>query len=135
MMSSAIPVALFDRLLNECVSPRESVCRELVRLFNIRAPQEDERVPALLIWGVPEWHNLNVIDERVCNNFCRQLRCVILRVEPRIVALAVIVKKASPQTLALHIDAQLWNDTVPLMLDIAWRNGHWQLAEQGETNG
>lgn len=126
MKMPPIPVALFDRLVDENVSPRESVRRELIRLFNTRAPQEADGLPPLLVWGVPEWHGLNVGDERVLNWFCRQLRSAILHLEPRIVALAVNVKDVRQQALALHLDAQLWDDDAPLRLDLTWCNGHWQ---------
>lgn len=126
MMSSSVPVALLDRLGDENVPPRESVRRELIRLFNARAPQETEELPPLLVWGMPEWHGLNADDERAFSRFCRQLRSAILRLEPRIVALTVSVKDARQQTLALHIDAQLWNDDAPLLLELCWRNGNWQ---------
>ena len=56
----------------------------------------------------------------------KSLRSAILRLEPRIVALTVSVKDARQQTLALHIDAQLWNDDAPLLLELCWRNGNWQ---------
>lgn len=58
MIKSSIPVALFDRLQDEEIAPRESVRRELRRLFNSRAPADADALPPLLAWGVPEWHGL-----------------------------------------------------------------------------
>ncbi|KDF09560.1 type VI secretion system baseplate subunit TssE [Citrobacter europaeus] len=126
MMKSSIPVALFDRLMDEGVTPRESVCRELRRLFNSRAPADDDALPLLLAWGVPEWHGLNACDERVLSWYCRRLRAAILRNEPRIQALTISVKDAHHQTLALRIEAMLWNDDDPLTLSLAYQNGSWQ---------
>lgn len=125
-MQSSIPVALFDRLLDEEISPRESVRRELVRLFNSRAPVEAQALPALLVWGVPEWYGLNVGDERVLDWYCRQLRAAILHCEPRIRALSVSVEEAFHQTLTLHLDAELRENAEPLSLQLAWQNGRWQ---------
>ncbi|POT56136.1 type VI secretion system baseplate subunit TssE [Citrobacter amalonaticus] len=126
MVEPFIPVALFDRLLDEEISPRESVCRELRRLFNSRAPKDADALPALLAWGVPEWHRLNVGDERVLHWFCRQLRAAILRHEPRIQALMVSVKDARHQTLTLHLDVMLWRDDEPLTLDLTYLHGSWR---------
>ncbi len=122
----SLPVALLDRLMDEDIMPRESVCRELRRLFNSRAAEDADTLPALLAWGVPEWHGLNAGDERVLRWYCRQLRAVILRHEPRIQALIVSVKDAHHQTLALQLDAMLWNDDEPLTLELAYQNGGWR---------
>lgn len=122
----SLPVALLDRLMDEDITPRESVCRELRRLFNSRAAEDADTLPVLLAWGVPEWHGLNVGDERVLRWYCRQLRAVILRHEPRIQALIVSVKDAHHQTLALQLDAMLWNDDEPLTLELAYQNGGWR---------
>ncbi|HGL4204486.1 TPA: type VI secretion system baseplate subunit TssE [Citrobacter farmeri] len=126
MMSSSIPVALLDRLADETISPRESVYRELRRLFNTRAPKDAESLPALLAWGVPEWHGINADDDRVLDWFCRQLRRTILHLEPRIKALAVSIKEAHHATLALHLEAQLWDDDALLALDLTYQNGRWR---------
>ncbi|MFA1282455.1 type VI secretion system baseplate subunit TssE [Citrobacter telavivensis] len=126
MMSSSIPVALLDRLADEAISPRESVYRELRRLFNTRAPKDAASLPALLAWGVPEWHGINTDDDRVLDWFCRQLRRTILHLEPRIKALTVSVKEARHTTLALHLEAQLWDDDALLALDLAYQNGRWR---------
>ncbi|HHN8541732.1 type VI secretion system baseplate subunit TssE [Citrobacter cronae] len=125
-MPMSLPVALLDRLMDEDIMPRESVCRELRRLFNSRAAEDADTLPALLAWGVPEWHGLNAGDERVLRWYCRQLRAVILRHEPRIQALIVSVKDAHHQTLALQLDAMLWNDDEPLTLELAYQNGGWR---------
>ncbi|CAM7582631.1 type VI secretion system baseplate subunit TssE [Citrobacter cronae] len=122
----SLPVALLDRLMDEDITPRESVCRELRRLFNSRAAEDADTLPVLLAWGVPEWHGLNAGDERVLRWYCRQLRAVILRHEPRIQALIVSVKDAHHQTLALQLDAMLWNDDEPLTLELAYQNGGWR---------
>ncbi len=122
----SLPVALLDRLMDEDIMPRESVCRELRRLFNSRAAEDADTLPALLAWGVPEWHGLNAGDERVLRWYCRQLRAVILRHEPRIQALIVSVKDAHHQTLALQLDAMLWDDDEPLTLELAYQNGGWR---------
>ena len=122
----SLPVALVDRLMDEDITPRESVCRELRRLFNSRAAEDADTLPVLLAWGVPEWHGLNAGDERVLRWYCRQLRAVILRHEPRIQALIVSVKDAHHQTLALQLDAMLWNDDEPLTLELAYQNGGWR---------
>lgn len=122
----SLPVALLDRLMDEDITPRESVCRELRRLFNSRAAEDADTLPALLAWGVPEWHGLNAGDERVLRWYCRQLRAAILRHEPRIQALIVSVKDAHHQTLALQLDAMLWNDDEPLTLELAYQNGGWR---------
>lgn len=122
----SLPVALLDRLMDEDIMPRESVCRELRRLFNSRAAEDADTLPVLLAWGVPEWHGLNAGDERVLRWYCRQLRAVILRHEPRIQALIVSVKDAHHQTLALQLDAMLWNDDEPLTLELAYQNGGWR---------
>lgn len=122
----SLPVALLDRLMDEDITPRESVCRELRRLFNSRAVEDADTLPVLLAWGVPEWHGLNAGDERVLRWYCRQLRAVILRHEPRIQALIVSVKDAHHQTLALQLDAMLWNDDEPLTLELAYQNGGWR---------
>lgn len=122
----SLPVALLDRLMDEDITPRESVCRELRRLFNSRAAEDADTLPVLLAWGVPEWHGLNAGDERVLRWYCRQLRAAILRHEPRIQALIVSVKDAHHQTLALQIDAMLWNDDEPLTLELAYQNGGWR---------
>lgn len=122
----SLPVALLDRLMDEDITPRESVCRELRRLFNSRAAEDADTLPALLAWGVPEWHGRNAGDERVLRWYCRQLRAAILRHEPRIQALIVSVKDAHHQTLALQIDAMLWNDDEPLTLELAYQNGGWR---------
>ncbi len=122
----SLPVALLDRLMDEDITPRESVCRELRRLFNSRAAEDADILPALLAWGVPEWHGLNAGDERVLRWYCRQLRAAILRHEPRIQALIVSVKDAHHQTLALQLDAMLWNDDEPLTLELAYQNGGWR---------
>lgn len=124
-MSSSIPVALLDRLADETCSPRESVYRELRRLFNTRAPKDAESLPALLAWGVPEWHGINADDNRVLDWFCRQLRRTILHLEPRLKTLTVSVKEAHHATLALHLEAQLWDDDAQLTLDLAYQNGRW----------
>lgn len=125
-MTSSIPVALLDRLMDEDITPRESVCRELRRLFNSRAAEDADTLPVLLAWGVPEWHGLNAGDERVLRWYCRQLRAAILRHEPRIQALIVSVKDAHHQTLALQLDAMLWDDDEPLTLELAYQNGGWR---------
>ncbi|MBC2621153.1 MULTISPECIES: type VI secretion system baseplate subunit TssE [Citrobacter] len=125
-MPMSLPVALLDRLMDEDITPRESVCRELRRLFNSRAAEDADTLPVLLAWGVPEWHGLNAGDERVLRWYCRQLRAVILRHEPRIQALIVSVKDAHHQTLALQLDAMLWNDDEPLTLELAYQNGGWR---------
>ncbi|WP_204578846.1 type VI secretion system baseplate subunit TssE [Citrobacter cronae] len=125
-MPMSLPVALLDRLMDEDIMPRESVCRELRRLFNSRAAEDADTLPALLAWGVPEWHGLNAGDERVLRWYCRQLRAVILRHEPRIQALIVSVKDAHHQTLALQLDAMLWDDDEPLTLELAYQNGGWR---------
>lgn len=125
-MSASIPVALLDRLADETLSPRESVYRELRRLFNTRAPKDAASLPALLAWGVPEWHGINADDDRVLDWFCRQLRRTILHLEPRIKALTVSVKEARHTTLALHLEAQLWDDDALLALDLAYQNGRWR---------
>lgn len=125
-MTSSIPVALLDRLMDEDITPRESVCRELRRLFNSRAAEDADTLPVLLAWGVPEWHGLNAGDERVLRWYCRQLRAAILRHEPRIQALIVSVKDAHHQTLALQLDAMLWNDDESLTLELAYQNGGWR---------
>ncbi|AYL68841.1 type VI secretion system baseplate subunit TssE [Citrobacter cronae] len=125
-MPMSLPVALLDRLMDEDITPRESVCRELRRLFNSRAAEDADILPALLAWGVPEWHGLNAGDERVLRWYCRQLRAAILRHEPRIQALIVSVKDAHHQTLALQLDAMLWNDDEPLTLELAYQNGGWR---------
>lgn len=125
MMSTSIPVALLDRLVDETVSPRESVTRELRRLFNTRAPKDAASLPTLLAWGVPEWHGINADDGRVLDWFCRQLRRTLLHLEPRIKALTVSVKEAHHTTLALHLEAQLWGDDAPLALDLAYQQGRW----------
>ncbi|EGT0661456.1 type VI secretion system baseplate subunit TssE [Citrobacter werkmanii] len=125
-MPMSLPVALLDRLMDEDITPRESVCRELRRLFNSRAAEDADTLPVLLAWGVPEWHGLNAGDERVLRWYCRQLRAAILRHEPRIQALIVSVKDAHHQTLALQIDAMLWNDDEPLTLELAYQNGGWR---------
>ncbi|BBV32599.1 anti-adapter protein IraD [Citrobacter freundii] len=122
----SLPVALLDRLMDEDITPRESVCRELRRLFNSRAAEDADTLPVLLAWGVPEWHGLNAGDERVLRWYCRQLRAAILRHEPRIQALIVSVKDAHHQTLALQLDAMLWNDDEPLTLELAYQNGGWR---------
>lgn len=122
----SLPVALLDRLMDEDIMPRESVCRELRRLFNSRAAEDADTLPALLAWGVPEWHGLNAGDERVLRWYCRQLRAVILLHEPRIQALIVSVKDAHHQTLALQLDAMLWDDDEPLTLELAYQNGGWR---------
>ncbi|CAB5553252.1 Anti-adapter protein iraD [Citrobacter werkmanii] len=122
----SLPVALLDRLMDEDITPRESVCRELRRLFNSRAAEDADTLPVLLAWGVPEWHGLNAGDERVLRWYCRQLRAAILRHEPRIQALIVSVKDAYHQTLALQLDAMLWNDDEPLTLELAYQNGGWR---------
>lgn len=122
----SLPVALLDRLMDEDITPRESVCRELRRLFNSRAAEDADILPALLAWGVPEWHGLNAGDERVLRWYCRQLRAAILRHEPRIQALIVSVKDAHHQTLALQLDAMLWNDDESLTLELAYQNGGWR---------
>lgn len=124
-MSASIPVALLDRLADETLSPRESVYRELRRLFNSRAPKDAASLPALLAWGVPEWHGIHADDDRVLDWFCRQLRRTILHLEPRIKALTVSVKEAHHTTLALHLEAQLRDDDALLALDLAYRNGRW----------
>lgn len=124
-MSASIPVALLDRLTDETLSPRESVYRELRRLFNTRAPKDAASLPALLAWGVPEWHGIHADDDRVLDWFCRQLRRTILHLEPRIKALTVSVKEAHHTTLALHLEAQLRDDDALLALDLAYRNGRW----------
>lgn len=126
MMSASIPVALLDRLADETLSPRESVYRELRRLFNTRAPKDAASLPALLAWGVPEWHGINADDDRVLDWFCRQLRRTILHLEPRIKALTVSVKEARHTTLALHLEAQLRDDDALLALDLAYQNGRWR---------
>ncbi|EPF2245488.1 MULTISPECIES: type VI secretion system baseplate subunit TssE [Citrobacter freundii complex] len=125
-MPMSLPVALLDRLMDEDITPRESVCRELRRLFNSRAAEDADTLPVLLAWGVPEWHGLNAGDERVLRWYCRQLRAAILRHEPRIQALIVSVKNAHHQTLALQLDAMLWNDDEPLTLELAYQNGGWR---------
>ncbi|HGW6105199.1 TPA: type VI secretion system baseplate subunit TssE [Citrobacter werkmanii] len=112
--------------MDEDITPRESVCRELRRLFNSRAAEDVDSLPVLLAWGVPEWHGLNAGDERVLRWYCRQLRAAILRHEPRIQALIVRVKDAHHQMLALQLDAMLWNDDEPLTLELAYQNGGWQ---------
>lgn len=122
----SLPVALLDRLMDEDITPRESVCRELRRLFNSRAAEDADTLPVLLAWGVPEWHGLNAGDERVLRWYCRQLRAAILRHEPRIQALIVSVKDVHHQTLALQLDAMLWNDDEPLTLELAYQNGGWR---------
>lgn len=122
----SLPVALLDRLMDEDITPRESVCRELRRLFNSRAAEDADTLPVLLAWGVPEWHGLNAGDERVLRWYCRQLRAAILRHEPRIQALIVSIKDAHHQTLALQLDAMLWNDDEPLTLELAYQNGGWR---------
>lgn len=122
----SLPVALLDRLMDEDVTPRESVCRELRRLFNSRAPAEGDALPALLAWGVPEWHGCHTGDERVLSWYCRQLRTAILRHEPRIQALMVSIKDTHRQTLALHLDVMLWNDDQPLTLELAYQSGGWR---------
>lgn len=122
----SLPVALFDRLVEEEISPRESVCRELSRLFNARAPADADALPPLLTWGVPEWHGLNGGDERILNWFCRQLRAAILRQEPRIQALAVSVKDVCHQTLTLNLDVMLHNDDRPLVLVLTYLDGSWR---------
>lgn len=122
----SLPVALLDRLMDEDITPRESVCRELRRLFNSRAAEDADTLPVLLAWGVPEWHGLNAGDERVLRWYCRQLRAAILRHEPRIQSLIVSVKDAHHQTLALQLDAMLWNDDEPLTLELAYQNGGWR---------
>jgi type VI secretion system lysozyme-like protein len=122
----SLPVALLDRLMDEDVTPRESVCRELRRLFNSRAPADDDALPLLLAWGVPEWHGLNAGDERVLSWYCRRLRAAILRNEPRIQALTVSVKDAHHQTLALRLEAMLWNDDELLELDLMYLHGNWR---------
>lgn len=122
----SLPVALFDRLMDEDITPRESVCRELRRLFNSRAPADGDALPRLLAWGVPEWHGCNAGDERGLSGYCRQLRTAILLHELRIQALIVSVKDAHQQTLALHLDVMLWNDDQPLILELAYQSGGWQ---------
>lgn len=122
----SLPVALLDRLMDEDVTPRESVCRELRRLFNSRAPADDDALPLLLARGVPEWHGLNAGDERVLSWYCRRLRAAILRNEPRIQALTVSVKDAHHQTLALRLEAMLWNDDELLELDLMYLHGNWR---------
>lgn len=122
----SLPVALLDRLMDEDVTPRESVCRELRRLFNSRAPADDDALPLLLAWGVPEWHGLNAGDERVLSWYCRRLRAAIFRNEPRIQALTVSVKDAHHQTLALRLEAMLWNDDELLELDLMYLHGNWR---------
>ncbi|WP_213134777.1 GPW/gp25 family protein [Citrobacter sp. FP75] len=126
MGQPSIPVALFDRLLDEDISPRESVRRELMRLFNSRAPAGAEELPLLLAWGVPEWHGFNAGDERALGGYCRQLRAAILRHEPRIQALSVSVRDVHQQTLALHLDVVLREDDEPLTLELTYLHGSWQ---------
>lgn len=124
MMTPAIPVALFDRLLVEGISPHELVRCKLMCLFNASAG--GETLPLLLTQGMPEWHRVNVGDKRVLNWFCRELRAAILRYEPSINMLRVSVKDAYHQTLALSLEAMLQDESEPLRLEIAYSNGRWR---------
>lgn len=126
MMTPAIPVALFDRLLVEGISPHELVRRKLMCLFNSCAVAGGETLPPLLTRGMPEWHEVNVGDKRVLNWFCRELRAAILRYEPSINMLKVSVKDAHHQTLALSLEAMLQDESEPLRLEIAYSNGRWR---------
>lgn len=126
MMTPTIPVALFDRLLVEGISPHELVRRKLMCLFNSCAVPGGETLPPLLTRGMPEWHEVNVGDKRVLNWFCRELRAAILRYEPSINMLKVSVKDAYHQTLALSLEAMLQDESEPLRLEIAYSNGRWR---------
>ncbi|MTH48658.1 GPW/gp25 family protein [Intestinirhabdus alba] len=134
-MWSSIPHGLPDRLMNEAVPSRESVYRVLLRLFNTRNIGQGDGLPPLLVRGVPEWHEMNVGDERVLGWFCRQLRSDLPRLEPRIAALRVEIKDISQQKLALHIEAHLWDDDAPLQLRLIWQNGNWQPIAQEASGG
>lgn len=118
-----IPVALFDRLMGEDISPRESVKRELSRFFNTRAAYqavvEDK--------GVPEWRDVYVGDDRAVQQFCRQLRDSVLRHDPRIRTLWVEALSIDQQRLALSLNIALRDDDRPLMLNINWQQDRWQL--------
>ncbi|HCL5253554.1 TPA: anti-adapter protein IraD [Salmonella enterica] len=126
MMTPTIPVTLFDRLLVEGISPHELVRRKLMCLFNSCASAGGETLPALLTRGMPEWHEVNVGDNRVLNWFCRELRAAILLYEPGISMLRVSVKDAHHQTLALSLEVMLQDESEPLRLDIAYYNGRWR---------
>lgn len=126
-----IPVALFDRLMGEAISPRESVRRELTRFFNTRASSgaviEDE--------GVPEWRDVYAGDERAVQQFCRQLRDRLLHHDPRIKALTVDALDACQQRLAIRLNIALRDDEYPMTIDINWQQGRWQSPSPGEING
>lgn len=134
-MTPAIPVALFDRLLVEGISPHELVRRKLMCLFNSCAVAGGETLPPLLTRGMPEWHEVNVGDKRVLNWFCRELRAAILRYEPSINMLKVSVKDAHHQTLALSLEAMLQDESEPLRLEIAYSNCRWRELTQEGTPG
>lgn len=131
MMNMPIPVALFDRLMGEVISPRESVKRELVRFFNTRpsceAVIEDK--------GVPEWREVYVGDERAVQQFCRQLRDGLLHHDPRIKALTVEAVGVCQQRLTLCLTMTLCGDNDPLTMNINWQQDRWQSPLPGEING
>lgn len=95
-------------------------------LFNSCASAGGETLPPLLTRGMPEWHEVNVGDNRVLNWFCRELRAAILLYEPGISMLRVSVKDAHHQTLALSLEVMLQDESEPLRLDIAYSNGRWR---------
>lgn len=126
-----IPVALFDRLMGEEMTSRESVRRELARFFNTRSACQ----VAIEEAGVPEWRDVYVGDDRAVQQFCRQLRDSVLRHDPRIRALLVEALSIDQQRLILSLNIALRDDDRPLMLNINWQQDRWQLRLPGEING
>ena len=126
-----IPVALFDRLMGEDISPRESVRRELSRFFNTRAAYQT----VVGDKGVPEWRDVYVGDDRAVQQFCRQLRDSVLCHDPRIRALWVEALSIDQQRLVLSLNIALRDDDRPLMLSINWQQDRWQPLLPGEING
>ena len=121
----SLPVALFDRLLDEAISPRESVRRELGRLFDVRAGTGPGFGDAQ---GLPEWRGINASDEEAMRRFCRQLRAAIMQAEPRIVALTVQVTHSRYLDVQLRLEAELWRDAAPMHLNVGYRHGGWQVS-------
>lgn len=120
-----LPVALFDRLQQETIGPRESVLRELTRLFDACALSDHQ---ALGPWGVPEWRGINAGDDEAVRRFCRQFRDAILRAEPRITALNLQVVSCRYQEIQLRLEASLWHDDFPLQLVLGYRQARWKMA-------
>ena len=101
---------------------RESVRRDLENLFNTRyrifsPPEGTEQLEDSLInYGLPDLATINLMDDEIKLDFCRQLERSIKKFEPRFKSVKITTLENSDhtdQTIRFRIDAVLYADPAP----------------------